>query len=75
MGWRAGPSTYILGAMTEILPVFLLFGLGEDAVLYLAALLVMVSGGLVHYRGQLPKALSHLGIWVFIIAVLVALTS
>jgi aspartyl protease family protein len=60
--------------MPEILPVFLLFGLGEDAagrLLYLVALLVLVSAGLVHYRGQLPKALSHLGIWVLIIAVLV----
>lgn len=60
--------------MLEILPVFLLFGLGEDAagrMLYLVALLVLVSAGLVRYRGQLPKALSHLGIWVLIIAVLV----
>jgi aspartyl protease family protein len=60
--------------MPDLLPIFLLFGLGEDEagrLLYLVALLVLVSAGLVRYRGELPKALSHLGIWVMIIAVLV----
>ncbi|HEX2256618.1 MAG TPA: TIGR02281 family clan AA aspartic protease [Afifellaceae bacterium] len=62
--------------MTEILPVFLLFGLGEDEagrMLYLVALLLLVSAGLVGYRGRWPKALSHIGIWIVVIIALVAI--
>jgi len=61
--------------MADILPVLLLFGLGEDEtgrLLYLVALLLLVSAGVARYRGRWPKALSHLGIWLLIVLVLVA---
>lgn len=61
--------------MLEILPLFAVLDLDGDSLgrmIYLLALLLLVSAGLVRYRGQLPKALSHLGIWLLIIVGLVA---
>jgi aspartyl protease family protein len=62
--------------MLDILPLFAVLGLDEDSLgrmIYLVMLLLLVSAGLVRYRGRWPKALSHLGIWLLVLAALVTI--